>query len=166
MKYEIKSNEYEHTGGNIWCLFSEIYINDERRTVYAITGEDVCNLFGSKEAFDEATDPDFTYWYDDDVNGEGRYLSLACELIEEFKRCENERHGNNYLAKLKDFRKYMTTCFDILMGDECDGGTVDNFYRSDFEIKWRGKTIVLHNGAEVFQGIEEIIQTEIDNEEV
>lgn len=69
-----------------------------------------------------------------------------------------------YLAQLKAFQEYMGACFDVLMayGDHND---VDSFYRSEFEVTFRGKTVKLANGAEVFQAIEEIVQTEIDNEE-
>jgi uncharacterized membrane-anchored protein len=71
---------------------------------------------------------------------------------------------NNYLKQLKEFQSYMNACFEVLM-DNGDSDTVDIFYRSEFEITFRGKKVTLANGAEVFQGIEELIQTEIDNEE-
>lgn len=71
---------------------------------------------------------------------------------------------NNYLKQLKEFQTYMNACFEVLM-DNGDADTVDIFYQSEFEITFRGKKVTLANGAEVFQGIEELIQTEIDNEE-
>lgn len=71
---------------------------------------------------------------------------------------------NNYLKQLKEFQTYMNACFEVLM-DNGDSDTVDIFYRSEFEITFRGKKVTLANGAEVFQGIEELIQSEIDNEE-
>lgn len=71
---------------------------------------------------------------------------------------------NNYLKQLKEFQTYMNACFEVLM-DNGDSDTVDIFYRSEFEITFRGKKVTLANGAEVFQGIEELIQFEIDNEE-
>ena len=70
---------------------------------------------------------------------------------------------NNYVKQLKEFQSYMNACFEVLM---CNGETpesVDMFYRSEFTITFRGKTVTLANGAEVFQGIEEIIQNEIDD---
>lgn len=67
-----------------------------------------------------------------------------------------------YLDQLKAFKKHMSECFNSMMGDDCTNDSVDDFYTSDFKIAWRGRTITLANGAEVFQGIEEIIQTEID----
>lgn len=72
--------------------------------------------------------------------------------------------NKNYLSQLKAFREYMNACFDVLMayGDSND---VDSFYRSEFEITFRGRKVTLANGADVFQDIEEIIQAEIDNEE-
>ena len=72
--------------------------------------------------------------------------------------------NKNYLSQLKAFREYMNACFDVLMayGDSSD---VDSFYRSEFEITFRGRKVTLANGADVFQAIEEIIQMEIDNEE-
>lgn len=70
-----------------------------------------------------------------------------------------------YLDQLKAFKKHMGECFDTMMGDDCTNESVDAFYTSEFKIAWRGKTITLANGAEVFQGIEEIIQTEIDEYE-
>lgn len=71
---------------------------------------------------------------------------------------------NNYVKQLKEFQSYMNACFEVLM-DHGDHTTVDVFYNSPFEITFRGKKVTLENGADVFQAIEEIIATEIDNEE-
>lgn len=67
-----------------------------------------------------------------------------------------------YLDQLKAFKKHMSECFDSMMGDDCTDESVDSFYTSDFKIAWRGKTVTLTNGADVFQGIEEVLQIEID----
>lgn len=72
---------------------------------------------------------------------------------------------NNYVKQLKEFKNYMDACFEVLMCNDETPESVDMFYRSDFTITFRGKTVTLANGADVFQGIEEIIATEIDNEE-
>ena len=71
---------------------------------------------------------------------------------------------NNYVKQLKDFKNYMDACFLVLMehGDSDDNHA---FYNSDFEITFRGKKVTLYNGAAVYQAIEEIIQTEIDESE-
>ena len=71
---------------------------------------------------------------------------------------------NDYIKQLKDFKNYMEACFTVLM-EHGTGDNVSEFYSSDFEITFRGKKVTLGNGAEVFQAIEEIIQTEINNEE-
>ena len=71
-----------------------------------------------------------------------------------------------YVEQLKAFRKHLEDAFEELMSDDSTDASVDSFYNSEFKINWRGKTVTLGNGAEVFQGIEEIIQNEIDNEEV
>ena len=71
---------------------------------------------------------------------------------------------SNYVEQLKEFKSYMNACLEVLMW-EGDDVTTDVFYNSPFEITFRGKKVTLSNGAEVFQAIEEIIQTEIDNEE-
>lgn len=67
-----------------------------------------------------------------------------------------------YLEQLKAFRKHMSECFENMMGDDCTNESVDSFYNSEFKIAWRGKTVTLANGADVFQGIEEIIENEIE----
>ena len=69
---------------------------------------------------------------------------------------------NNYVKQLKDFQSYMNSCFDVLMSHG-DNETIDIFYQSEFEITFRGKKVTLTNGAEVFQAIEEIIATEIED---
>lgn len=71
---------------------------------------------------------------------------------------------NDYVKQLKEFKEYMNACFTVLMeyGDEFD---VEEFYNTEFKITFRGKTVKLANGASVFQAIEEIVQTEIDEEE-
>ena len=70
----------------------------------------------------------------------------------------------NYVKQLKDFQSYLNACFEVLMehGDQND---VEAFYNSDFEITFRGKKVTLYNGAEVFQAIEEIVATEIEESE-
>ncbi|MBO5706445.1 MAG: hypothetical protein J6S05_05550 [Bacteroidaceae bacterium] len=70
----------------------------------------------------------------------------------------------NYVKQLKEFKNYMEACFTVLM-EHGNGDNVSEFYSSDFEITFRGKKVTVGNGAEVFQAIEELIQTEIDNEE-
>ena len=71
--------------------------------------------------------------------------------------------GVIYLEQLKAFKEHMSECFNSLMGDDCTDESVDSFYTSEFKILWRGKTVTLGNGAEVFQGIEEISENEIEN---
>ena len=103
-----------------------------------------------------------------DVNKDFLNASEVKNLQEQIvfleKELFKERHSK-YLNQLKEFRQYLGACFDVLMGDACTDETVDIFYQSEFEITFRGKKVTLENGAEVFQGIEELIQTEIDNEE-
>jgi hypothetical protein len=69
---------------------------------------------------------------------------------------------SEYVKQLKDFQAYLAACFEVLM-ENGDGKDNDSFYASDFEITFRGKKVTLYNGADVFQGIEEIVQTEIDD---
>lgn len=70
-----------------------------------------------------------------------------------------------YTEQLKEFQKHMNACFDVLMNTGANDETIDIFYRSDFEITFRGKKVIIANGADVFQAIEEIVQTEIDENE-
>lgn len=68
-----------------------------------------------------------------------------------------------YLEQIKAFREHMSECFNTMMGDDCTDDSVDSFYNSEFKIAWRGKTVTLDNGAEVFQRIEDILEFEIEN---
>ena len=70
----------------------------------------------------------------------------------------------NYVKQLKEFQSYMNACFEVLM-EHGDQDNVESFYNSDFEITFRGKKVTFYNGATVFQAIEEIIATEIDESE-
>jgi hypothetical protein len=83
-------------------------------------------------------------------------------------RCEIHKETmKRYVSQLKAFKKHLSSALDMCLGDDCTNESVDDFYNSNFEITFRGKTITLANGAEVFQAIEEIIDTEIsDCEEV
>ena len=65
-----------------------------------------------------------------------------------------------YADQLRSFKKYMDINFNVLMKNG-NSNSVDIFYNSDFEIKWRGKTVTLSNGADIFQGIEELIDQEL-----
>ena len=71
---------------------------------------------------------------------------------------------DNYAKQLKDFQSYLNACFEVLM-ENGDKNDVEAFYNSDFEIIFRGKKVTLYNGATVFQAIEEIIATEIEESE-
>ena len=71
---------------------------------------------------------------------------------------------DNYIKQLKEFKEYMDACYTVLM-EYGDNDNISEFYGSDFEISFRGKKVSLGNGATVFQAIEEIIQTEIDESE-
>lgn len=73
---------------------------------------------------------------------------------------ENNTALKEYENQLKSFKKYMDINFNVLM-ENGNSNSVDIFYNSDFEIKWRGKTVTLSNGADVFQGIEELIDQEL-----
>ena len=67
-----------------------------------------------------------------------------------------------YVQQLKDFHNHMLSTFEAFMGEDITNETVDSFYNMDFRISFNGKTVRIGNGAEVFQGIEEIILNEID----
>ena len=71
---------------------------------------------------------------------------------------------SNYVKQLKDFQSYLNACFEVLM-DHGNKETTEIFYQSEFEITFRGKKVALANGAQVFQAIEEIIATEIEESE-
>ena len=73
---------------------------------------------------------------------------------------ENNTALQEYANQLKSFKKYMDVNFNVLM-ENGNSNSVDIFYNSDFEIKWRGKTVTISNGADVFQGIEELIDQEL-----
>lgn len=77
----------------------------------------------------------------------------------------NEMKMRDYLAELKAFQRHLNIAFEVLMCDGCTDESVTLFYNSDFTISWRGKSVALANGAEVFQGIEEIVQNEIEEYE-
>ena len=68
-----------------------------------------------------------------------------------------------YVAQLRAFQDHLNACFDVLMNTGATDETVDIFYNSEFEIIFRGKKVTLANGATVFQALEEVIQTEIDD---
>lgn len=73
---------------------------------------------------------------------------------------ENNTALKEYANQLKSFKKYMDVNFNVLM-ENGNSTSVDIFYNSDFEIKWRGKTVTISNGADVFQGIEELLDQEL-----
>ena len=70
---------------------------------------------------------------------------------------------SKYEKQLQEFKEFMYDTFDKLLGDNGDDKTCDDFYSSAWEITWRGKTVKIENGAEVFNGIEDIIDTELEN---
>ncbi len=71
---------------------------------------------------------------------------------------------SEYEKQLQAFQDHMSNSFDVLMGEGCTNESCDIFYKSNFEISFRGKTVTLYNGADVFQAIEEIIQCELEDE--
>lgn len=95
---------------------------------------------------------------DEQINLEKQIAYLKEEIRKDATR--------EYIDQLKVFQSHMSNSFEVFMGDAGTDETCTNFYNSQFEITWRGKTVTLENGAEVFQGIESIIETEIDENEV
>lgn len=73
---------------------------------------------------------------------------------------------SEYLKQLKAFRNHMENTFEVLMDDSATDADVELFYNSDFTLTFRGKSITLYNGGEMWNGIEGIIQAEIDDNEV
>lgn len=70
--------------------------------------------------------------------------------------------NEKYLEQLKDFQTFMNACFKVFMCEGATDETREIFYRSDFEITFRGKTVTLYNSADVFTGIEELLTSEIE----
>lgn len=68
-----------------------------------------------------------------------------------------------YKQNLEVFLENMRDTFEQLMGGDYVDEDCVRFYNMDFTITWNEKTVKIYNGAEVFQGIEDVIQTEIDN---
>jgi hypothetical protein len=96
----------------------------------------------------------------EDIKNTKAQIAYLEEEIRKEKRVE-------YVKQLKCFMRHMSDSFSDLMGDDCTNQTIDEFYDSDFELTFRGKKVTLCNGADMFQGIEELIRFEIDeNEEV
>ena len=73
--------------------------------------------------------------------------------------------NEKYVKQLKEFRSFMNACFEVFMCEGATDETRDIFYNSEFEITFRGKTVTLENGATVFQGIKELITSEIEESE-
>lgn len=70
--------------------------------------------------------------------------------------------NEKYLKQLKEFRSFMNACFEVFMCEGATDETRDIFYNSEFEITFRGKTVTLYNGADVFTGIEDLLTREIE----
>ena len=67
-----------------------------------------------------------------------------------------------YTGQLKEFKEYMLKVYDVLAHENTDRESIELFYNSDFKIEFRGKTVTLHNGADAFNSIIEILEKEID----
>lgn len=73
----------------------------------------------------------------------------------------NSEALKQYVKQLQEFRDHMLKEFEDTMEDPTDNNCFD-FFNSNFEITFRGKSVKLGNGAEVFQSIEELIDYEIE----
>lgn len=104
------------------------------------------------------------------TSGEFLTRDEAADIEKQISYIKCEIHKENmkrYVSQLKAFKEHLSSALDMCLGDDCTNESVDAFYNSNFEITFRGKTITIANGAEVFQAIEEIVDTEIsDCEEV
>lgn len=67
---------------------------------------------------------------------------------------------NDYVDQLKAFKNHLNNEVDAIYKDPSDKKLFD-FYNSYFEITFRGKTVKLGNGAEIFDAIEDLINYEI-----
>lgn len=68
-----------------------------------------------------------------------------------------------HLEQLHNFKNHLNNTFNDLMGDDATPESVNEFYNSDFIITFRGQRVTLRNGADIFQGIEELIEVELEN---
>ena len=62
-----------------------------------------------------------------------------------------------YVEQLRAFHGHMLEKFN-----PGDNEAFEDFLEADFIISFMGKTVRLGNGAEIFQGIEELLQYEIE----
>lgn len=83
--------------------------------------------------------------------------------IEYLKAEIRKEAEERYKTELSDFLAHLGDTFGEMMCDNATSETITEFYNMDFTITWNEKTVKIYNGAEVFQGIEDVIQTEIDN---
>lgn len=100
---------------------------------------------------------------DDDVRDDIISLKAQIEYLEEEIRIDAHR---DYVARMKEFRKHMSDTYYVLMDDDATDESCTEFYQSQFQITWRGKTITLDNSATVFQNIDDLLEIEIDENEV
>lgn len=101
---------------------------------------------------------------DAEFMSEEEKLNLSKQIDFVLDEIRKEKRSK-YLRQLREFKHHMQACFEVLMDTGATDETIDIFYNSPFEITFRGQTVELANGAEVYNAIEELIQTEIDNEE-
>lgn len=82
--FVIMSNDFEHTGGGVWVLFSEIYLPNEKTTIYATTDDCYCFFYYNEENFYECENPDYEIYCDNIEDAVPKYRDIARVLFAHF----------------------------------------------------------------------------------
>lgn len=81
---------------------------------------------------------------------------------ERIEKLEKEILRLKRIEELEEFKEYMNNCYDVLMGDGATDESVNVFYTSDFTITFRGKSISISNGADIYTAIGDIVDFELE----
>lgn len=83
-EYVIVSNEFEYTGGGCWVLFSEIWLPNEEKSVYATTDDYHCFIYFDNDNFHDCTDADYGIYRECIEEADPKYRDFARELFAQF----------------------------------------------------------------------------------
>ena len=86
-------------------------------------------------------------------------VKSTVDTIRNLNAMISSRKHDEYLKQLNDFKRHMDATLEEYHTD--DESNNDAFYRMDFEVTFNCKTVVLENGADVFNDIYRCIEDEI-----
>lgn len=82
--FEIVKSEFDYTGGGCWVLSSEIWLYDERETIFATVDNYNCFFYDNRDDFDNFENAIYGVYFEHIEEAAPKYRDIARTLFSQF----------------------------------------------------------------------------------